>query len=165
MVTLPAVFSFFSTCGCFLRGGRPPSGDFPPLSLACGRPPGANGSPLCEWRRLQGFRVENPSGARKGGRTDVGSGPGRPAWADRPRPTSARFGCPFAPMGTHAFMHFAPSTYMILTMSSSRPRWRFSACEVRSFTLQSPGVFLCSTSVLATIRSDFIKLMNTNKTP
>jgi hypothetical protein len=31
---------------------------------------------------------------------------------------------------------------MILTMSSSRPRWRFSVHEVRSFTLQPPGVFL-----------------------
>jgi hypothetical protein len=37
--------------------------------------------------------------------------------------------------------------------------------KVRSFTLQSPRVFLRSTSVLATIRSDFIKLMNMNKTP
>jgi hypothetical protein len=135
------------------------------LSLTCGWPPGANGSLLCEWRRLQGFRVENPSGARKGGPTDVGSGPGRPAWADRPRPTSARFGRPFAPVGRHAFMHFSPSTCMILTRSSSRPIWRFSVHKVRSFTLQSPGVFLCSTSVLSTIGSDFIKLMNTNKTP
>jgi hypothetical protein len=67
-----------------IRGGWSPSGDLPPLSLACGWPPGANGSPssLClacgwppgangspsrEWRRLQGFRVEDPSGARKGG--------------------------------------------------------------------------------------------------
>jgi hypothetical protein len=67
MVTLPTVFSFFSTCGCFLRDGRSPSGYLPFLSLACEWPPGANGSPLCEWRRLQGFRVEDPSGARKGG--------------------------------------------------------------------------------------------------
>jgi hypothetical protein len=118
----------------------------------------------CEWWRLQGFRVENPSSARKGGRTNVGSGPGRPAWADHPRPTSARFGRPFAPVGPHAFMHFAPSTCTILTLSSSRPRWRFSVHELRSFTLQSPGVFLRSTSVLATIGSDFIKLMNMNKT-
>jgi hypothetical protein len=101
----------------------------------------------------------------KGGRTDVGSGPGRPAWADLPRPTSARFSHPFALVGAHAFMHFAPSTCMVLTMSSSRPRWRFSVHEVRSFTLQSSGVFLRNTSVLATIGSDFIKLMNTNKTP
>jgi hypothetical protein len=118
-----------------------------------------------EWRRLQGFRVENSLGARKGGRTDVGSGLGRPTWADRPRSTSARFGRPFALVGPHAFVHFAPSTCMILTMSSSRPRWRFSVHEVRSFTLQSRGVLLRSTSVLATIGSDFIKLMNTNKTP
>jgi hypothetical protein len=67
MVTLPTVSSFFSTCGCFLRGGRSPSGDLPPLSLACGWPPSANGSPFSEWRCLQGFRVEDPSGARKRG--------------------------------------------------------------------------------------------------
>jgi hypothetical protein len=166
MVTFPTVFSFFSTCGCLLRGDRSPSGDLPPLSLSslwmaswCEwlSPP--------EWRRLQDFRVENPSGARKGGRTDVGSGPGRPAWADRPRPIPARLGRPFAPMGPQVIMHFAPSICMILTMSSLHPRWRFSVHEVRSFTLQSSGVFLHSTSVLATIGSDFFKLMNTNKTP
>jgi hypothetical protein len=67
MVTLPTVSSFFSTCGCFLWVGRSSSGDLPPLSLACGWPLGANGSPPCEWRRLQGLRVEDPSGARKGG--------------------------------------------------------------------------------------------------
>jgi hypothetical protein len=37
--------------------------------------------------------------------------------------------------------------------------------EVQSFTLQSPGVFLRSISVLATIGSDLVKLMNMNKTP
>jgi hypothetical protein len=101
----------------------------------------------------------------KGGRTDPGSGPGRPAWADRPRPIPARFGRPFAPVGPHVIMHFAPSTFTILTMSYSRPRWRFSLHEVRSFTLQSSGMFLYNTLVLATIGSDFMKLMNMNKTP
>jgi hypothetical protein len=119
----------------------------------------------CEWRRLQDFSVENPSGARKGGRTDPRSGPGWPTWADWPRPTSARLGRPFAPVGPQVIMHFAPSICMILTMSSSRLRWRFSVHKVRSFTLQSPGVFLRSTSVLATIGSNSIKLMNANKTP
>jgi hypothetical protein len=85
MVSLPTVSSFFSTCGCFLRGGRFPSGDLPPLSLTCGWPPGANGSPPVEWHLLQGFRVEDPSGARKGGRTDVGTGLGR-------RSAQAQFG-------------------------------------------------------------------------
>jgi hypothetical protein len=165
MVILSTVSSFFSTCGCFLQDGRSPS-EISLLSLACGWPPSANGSLPYEWRHLQGFRVENPSGARKGGgRTDVGSGPGRPAWANRPRTTSARFGRLFAPVGPQAFMHFAPSTCMILTMSSSHPRWSLFVHEFRSFTLQSPGVFLRNTSVLATIGSDFIKLMNTNKTP
>jgi hypothetical protein len=100
----------------------------------------------------------------KGGRTDPRSGPCRLAWVGRPRPISARIGRPFAPVGPHVFMHFAPSTCTILTMSFSRPRWRFSLHEVRSFTLQSSGMFLCNTSVLAIIGSDFIKLINTKKT-
>jgi hypothetical protein len=165
MVMLLTVSSFFSTCGCFLRFGRSSSGDLPPLSVACGWPLGVNDSLFHEWRHLQGFRVENPSGARKGGRTDPRSGPGRPAWADRPRPIPARFGRPVAPVGPRVIMYFAPSICIILTMSSSRSRWRFSVHEVRSFTLQSSGMFLRSTSVLATIGSDFIKLTNTNKTP
>jgi hypothetical protein len=86
MVSLLTVSSFFSTCGCFLRGGRSLSGDLPPLSLACGWPPGANGSLPVEWRCLQGFRAEDPSGARKGGpnRPPEWAGPaglGRPAQA------------------------------------------------------------------------------------
>jgi hypothetical protein len=56
------------------------------LSLACGWPLGANGSPLCEWQRLQDFRVEVPSGARKGGPNRPrdwarAAGLGRPAQA------------------------------------------------------------------------------------
>jgi hypothetical protein len=165
MVTLPTVSSFSSTCGCFLRGGRSPSGDLPPLSLACGWPPGANGSPPANGgtSRVLGLKILQVQW--KGGRTDARSGLGQPAWADHPRPISARFDRPFAPVGPRGIMRFAPSTCMILTMSSSRPRWRFSAHEVQSFTLQSPGVFLHSTSVLATIGSDLINLMNTNKTP
>jgi hypothetical protein len=98
----------------------------------------------CEWLSLlsnggaQAFRVQDPSGARK-------TGPNRPPeWAGSaglgpPRPGSV---APFAPLGPYAFMYFAPSTCMILMMLSSRPTWRFSSHEVRSFTLQSPGVFL-----------------------
>jgi hypothetical protein len=165
MVTLPTVSSFFSTCGCFPRGGRSPSGDLSPLSLACGWPPGANGSLLCEWRRLEGFRVEDPLGPRKGvpNRPPERAGPTGLGWL-----AQAHFGpvlSPLRPVGPQVIMHFSPSTCMILTMSSSHQRWRFSMHEVQSFTLQSPGVFLRNTSVLATIGSDFIKLMNTNKTP
>jgi hypothetical protein len=140
--------------------------DLPPLSLAGGWPPDANGSLSLSnggTSRVLGLKILCVQG--KGGRTDPQSGLSLPAWADRPRPISARFGRPFAPVGPRVIMHFAPSTCMILTMSSSRPRWRFSVHEVRSFTLQSPGVFLRSTSVRATIGSDFIKLVNTNKTP
>jgi hypothetical protein len=68
MVTLPTVSSSFSTCGCFLRDGRSPFGNIPPLALACGMVLStANGSIHCEWRGLEGFRVGDPSGARKGG--------------------------------------------------------------------------------------------------
>jgi hypothetical protein len=166
MVTLPTVSSFFSTCGFFLRGGRSPSGDLPPLSLKL-----VDGllvrmalhSPNGGASRVLGLKILLVQG--KGGRTDARSGLGRPARADWPRPISARFGRPFAPVGPQVIMQFAPSTCMILMMSSSCPRWRFSMHEVRSFTLQSLRVFLRSTSVLATIGSDFIKLMNTNKTP
>jgi hypothetical protein len=142
MVSLPTVSSFFSTWGCFLRGGWSPSGDLPPLSLACGWPPGANGSLPVEWRRLQGLRVEYPSGTRK-------EGPNRPpGWAGPAglgRPAQAHLGpvrLPLRSCGSSGDYALCPSTCMILTMSSSRPRWRFSAHEVRSFTLQSPGVFL-----------------------
>jgi hypothetical protein len=132
-----------------------PLPEISPLSLACGWPLSVNGSLFREWQHLQDFRVEDPSGARKGDRTDPGTGPGRPAWADRPTPIPARLGRPFASVGPQVIMHFAPTTCTILTMSSSRPRWRFSMHEVRSFTLQSSGMFLCNTSVLATIASDF----------
>jgi hypothetical protein len=108
MVTLPTVSSFFSTCGCFLWDGRSSSGDLPSLSLACGWPLGANGSLFREWRRLQGFRVEDLSGARKGGRTDPGTRPGWPGWADRLRPIPAQLGRPFAPVGSQVIMHFPP---------------------------------------------------------
>jgi hypothetical protein len=75
MVTLPTVSSFFSTCGCFLRVELSFSEDLPPLSLACGWPLGVNGSLSCEWWRPHKLRVEEHSGARKGG-------PNRPSeWA------------------------------------------------------------------------------------
>jgi hypothetical protein len=100
MVTLPTVSSFFSTCGCFLRIGRSSSEDLPPLSLACGWPLGANGSPYCEWRCLHGLRVEDPSGAREGG-------PNRPRnWA-RPaglgRPAQAHPGPVRSPLCSRGY--------------------------------------------------------------
>jgi hypothetical protein len=103
---------------------------------------GANDPPPCRMAapRLLGLKIHRVQGKRD--RTSHRSGLGRPAWANRPGPTSARFGRPFRSVGPYAFMCFAPSTCMILTMSSSRPRWRSSSHEVRSFTLQSPGVFL-----------------------
>jgi hypothetical protein len=164
MVTLPTVSSFFSTRGCFLRVGRSSSRDLPPLSSL-------SMSSQYEWLSLVNGGASTNLGLKilrvqeKGGRTDTRTEPGRPSWADRPRPIPARFGRPFALMGPHVFMHFSPSNCTILMMSSSRPRWRFSLHEVWSFTLQSSGVFLCNTPVLATIGSDSIKLMNTNKTP
>jgi hypothetical protein len=118
-----------------------------------------------KWWCLHILRVEGSTHLRNGGMNRPQSRPGRPAWADWPRPILARFSRPFAPVGPHVYMHFVPSICTILTMSSSRPRGRFSLQEVRSFTLQLSGMFLCNTSVLATFGSDFIKLSNTNETP
>jgi hypothetical protein len=142
MVSLPPVPSFFSTRGCFLWGGWSPSGDPPPLSLSCGWSSGANDSSpgVGGASGLLGLKILR--GQRKRDRTGARTGLGRPAWADRPGPSSAPFGRPFCSVGPYALMYFAPSTCMILMMLSSCPRWRFSLHEVRSFTLQSSGVFL-----------------------
>jgi hypothetical protein len=103
----------------------------------------------CEWlpplgvggaSGLLGLKILRGQGKRD--RTGARTGLGRPAWADRPGPFSAQFGRPFCSVGPYALMYFAPSTCMILMMLSLRSRWRFSSHEVRSFTLQSPGVFL-----------------------
>jgi hypothetical protein len=166
MVMLPTVSSFSSTCGCFLRVERSFSRTISLLfSLACVWPLERMALCLPNGSASSNLGLKDLRVQEKGGRTDPRSGPGRPAWADRPRPILARFGRPFAPVGRHVFMHFAPSICTILTMSSSRPRLRFSLHEVRSFTLQSSGMFLHNTLVLASIGSDFIKLINTNKTP
>jgi hypothetical protein len=135
------------------------------LSLTCGWPPGANCSLPVEWRRLQGFRVEDPSGARKGG-------PNRPPkWAGPAglgRPAQAHLGPVRSPLrsrgssGDYAVCPLHLHDFDDVILAS---KMEVFAHEVRSFTLQSLGVFLRSTYVLATIGSDFIKLMNTNKTP
>jgi hypothetical protein len=129
------------------------------LSLAYGWPPSANGSLSANGgaSKVLGLKILQVQG--KGGRTDARSGLGRPAQANfgpvrsplRSRGSSSDYAlCPF---------HLHDFDNVILASKMG-----FSVHEVRSFTLQSPGVFLRSTSVLATIGSDFIKLMNTNKT-
>jgi hypothetical protein len=166
MVTLPMVSSFFSTRGCFLRDGRSSSGDLPPLSLACGWPPGVNGSPSSEWRCLQGFRVENPSGARKGR-------PNRPPEWAKPtglgRPAHAHPGPVRSPhrsrgsLGNYALCPFHLHDFDdVILASKMEVLHAWSSVFYASIPW---GVPLCSTLVLATIGSDFIKLMNTNKTP
>jgi hypothetical protein len=111
-----------------------------------------------------GFRHLQAQG-RGGGANRLENGPGQPAWADPPRPISAWFGHPFTHVGPLDILHFTPSNCTILTMTSSRPRWRVFSHEVRSFTLQSSGDVPCNTSVHATFGSDFIMLSNTNGTP
>jgi hypothetical protein len=65
MITLSTVSSSALGGASFEMVDPPP--EISLLSLACEWPLGANGSLLCEWRRLHGLRVEDPSGARKGG--------------------------------------------------------------------------------------------------
>jgi hypothetical protein len=80
--------------GAFFEVVDPPP-EISLLSLACGWPPSANGSPLAEWRHLQGFRVEDPSGARKGGPNRRWSWAGP---AGLGRPAQAQFGLVLSPL-------------------------------------------------------------------
>jgi hypothetical protein len=124
-----------------------------------------NVSLSCEWQRLQQHGVEGSSGARKR-RLNWPPEWARPADLGRPaqaHPDLVR--SPLRSRGSSCIYALCPLTCTILTMSSSRPRWRFSLHEVWSFTLQSSGMFLCNTLILATFGSDFIKLRNTNGTP
>jgi hypothetical protein len=168
MVSLPTVSSFFSTRECFLRGGWSPSGDHLPLSSLWMASWCEWLSPL-DWRRLQGFRVENPSGARKGGAEPTTG----VAWAGRPRPTG---------LGRPAWAHLGPVRSPLCSRGSSCD---YALCPLHLhdfddvilpskmevlrawssvFYASIPRGVPRSTSVLATIGSDFIKLMNTNKT-
>jgi hypothetical protein len=65
MVTLSTVSSSPLVGASFELGDLPL--EISLLSIACGWPLGVNGSLFCEWWRLQGLRVEDPSCARKGG--------------------------------------------------------------------------------------------------
>jgi hypothetical protein len=125
MVSLPTVSSFFSTCGCFFRGGRSPSGDLPPISLACGWPPGANGSPLSNGgaSRVLGLKILLLQG--KGGRTDPRSGLGRPA----PGPTAPVPSWPgsVAPWWGHLNK---------LCTITSKPRTWHKRCHSRTSTIE-----------------------------
>jgi hypothetical protein len=165
MVSLPTMSSFFSTCGCFLRGGWSPSRDPPPLSIACGWPSGANDSPLSSNGGAQAFRVQDPSGARKTwpNRPPKWTGPaglGRPAWAHLgPVRSPLRSGeslCIYVlgPLHLHDFDDVILASKMEVLIAWSSV-----------FYSSIPGGVPRSTSVLATIGSDFIKLMNMNKTP
>jgi hypothetical protein len=150
---------FFSTCGCFLRVGQSSSGDLPPLSSLWM-------ASRCEWLSSANGVASRDLGLKilrvqwGGKRTDPRSGSGRPAQAHL-----GRFSRPFSPVGPRVIMYCAPSICIILMMSSSRPRWRFSLHEVRFLCFNPRGCSFVALRSSPTIVSDFIKLMNTNKTP
>jgi hypothetical protein len=73
----------------------------PLLSLACRRPLWRMALSLCEWRHLHVLGLKNLPVQEKGGPNRPQSGPGRSA-------IPTQFGRPFAPVGPHVFMHFAP---------------------------------------------------------
>jgi hypothetical protein len=111
------------------------------------------------------LRVEDPSGARKGGLNR------RREWA-RPaglgRPAQAHPGPAWSPLrargssGDYALCPLHLHDFGDVILASKME----VLCAWSSvFYTLIPGVFLRSTSVLATIGSDFVKLMNTNKTP
>jgi hypothetical protein len=110
------------------------------LSLACGWPLGVNGSLLCEWRRLQGLRVEDPSVARKGGpnrRREWArpAGLGQPAQA-HPGPTRS----PLHSRGSSGDYELCPVHLHDFDDVILASKMGFFVHEFRSFTLQSPGV-------------------------
>jgi hypothetical protein len=143
--------------------------DLPPeillLSLACGWPSGANDSSFWCWRRLGAFRVEDPSRARKTrpNRCQNRAGPaglGRPAWAQ------------FSPVRWPLLLRGSSCTCVLCPLHlydfddvilASKMEVLFALSLI--FYASIPGGVPRSTSVLATFGSDFIKLMNTNKTP
>jgi hypothetical protein len=142
MVSLPTVSSFFSMRGCFLRGGQSPSRRSYSSLSSLWMASWCEWISPCRWRRLQCFRVENPSGARKGGpnRPPKWAGPavlGRLAWAHlgpvrsplRSRGSSCNYA--LCPLHLHDFddVILASKMEVLFTLSSV-------------FTLQSPGVFL-----------------------
>jgi hypothetical protein len=131
--------------------------DLPPLLSSLWMASPANGSLSLEWRRLQQLRVEGSSGARKN----------RPNWPlEWARPTG---------LGRPAQAHPGP---VLSPLRSSGSSWIYALCPLHLHhfddvilaskmedLLQSLGMFLRNTSVLSTFGSDFIKLINTNKTP
>jgi hypothetical protein len=123
-----------------------------------------NGSPFANGGDSPYLGLKDFHALEMGGRTDP-----KVSQAGRPGPTGpGSFGpvrSSLRSRGSSCIYALCLSICTILMMSSSRPRWRFFSHEVRSFTLQSSGVFLSNTSVLATFGSDFIKLLNTNVTP
>jgi hypothetical protein len=141
--------SFFSRTICLL------------FSLACGWPLGVNGSLSCNGEASTNLGLKDLRVQEKGGQTDPRSGPGRPAAQAHNGPVRSPLRC----RGSSCICALCPSTCTILMRSSLRPRQRFSLHEVRSFTLQTSGMFVCNTSVPTAVGSDFIKLINTNKTP
>jgi hypothetical protein len=151
-----------STCGCFLQQERSSSQMISLLSFLsslwlASRANGSLSLRMAAPPRIHGCIIFT---LKKRGWTDTGMGQ-----ADRSRPIPARIGRPFTPVGPLDILHFVTSNYINLTTSSSRPWYMIFSHEVRSFTLQPSGMFLCNTSVLTTFGGDFIMLSNTNKTP
>jgi hypothetical protein len=155
------VSSFSSTCGCFVRVERSSSQTISLLFALSSLwiASRANGSAST----YLGFKYLHVQ-EKVGGGTDPGVGQ-----ASRLRPTGLG---PFRPDSV------APSLPRVLLYLFTSPlhlhhfddvilasKMEVLLHEVRSFTLQSSGMFLCNTSVLATFGSDFIKLLNTNETP
>jgi hypothetical protein len=139
--------------------------DLPPPLSSLWMASRANGSLSCEWRRLQQLRVEGSLSARKGG-------PNRPPEWARPaglgRPTQAHPGpvrSPLRSCGSSCIyalcpLHLQDFDDVILT---SKMEVLLAWSPV--FYAWILGDVLCNTSVLATLGSDFIKLLNMNKTP
>jgi hypothetical protein len=175
MVMLPMVSSFFSTCGCFLRDVRSSFGDLPPPEISSSRwcllsPPLVGASfemrmALSSWMvPPPGLKDWRSVGCKERGAeptTEVGQagllgpndpGPSRSSSVAPSLPWVLRWLCTL-PLPFAWFWRCHPRV-----QDGGSPCMKFGLLR---FNTQG---FLHRTSVLATIGSDFIKLMNTKKT-
>jgi hypothetical protein len=177
MVTLPTVSSFFlllwvcwqgldvllhlwllPSSWVIILGNGPPISSLWTTSRANGSLPANGSASTC-------LGLTHPHTQETGDRTASGMGQ-----VGQPGPTDPG---PFQPGSVASLRTWVllslctlpPPFAPFLTMSFSCLWWRVFSLEVWSFTLQSFGMSLCNTSVLATFGCDFMKLSNMNETP
>jgi hypothetical protein len=116
----------------------------------CRLPPGASphvgGSLMNGWmsRPAEAEVINRQAPRAKGGTNRARNRPGRPAWADRPRPVSARFGPVSLPDASQSIVDLLPYACGPLTLSSPRFGQSSLSCKLQhllSRSLEFHGFF------------------------